>query len=124
MLIVVLRLPNFLQSGDFRTLRNLETSELYAVWRLLSSSQFGDFRAFRSLEVSVLFAVLRLLNSSQSGDFCTLPYGHKREKNREKVQNHSEAREKYGTEQEKMDIRSRKAVKKSKITRKPEEIRN
>ena len=91
---------------------------------------------------------MRLLNSSQSGDFCTLPYGHKREKNREKVQNHPEARgkygarqekmdikprksskkvqnhpearEKYGAEQEKMDIKPRKTVKKSKIIRKPE----
>ena len=49
---------------------------------------------------------------SQSGDFCTLPYGHKREKNREKVQNEREARGKYRTEQVKMDIKQRKARKK------------
>ena len=100
------------------------------------------------METSELYAVLRLPCSSPSGDFCTLPYGHKREKNREKVQNHPEARgkygarqekmdikhrksskkvqnhpearEKYGAEQEKMDIKHRKSVKKSKIIRKPE----
>ena len=114
------RFLNSTQSGDFRTLRSLETFELIAVLRLPCSSQFWDFRAFRSLEVSVLFAVLRLLNSSQSGDFCALPYGHKREKNREKVQNHPEARGKYGAEQLRMGIKHRKSVKKSKITRKPE----
>ena len=119
-LFAVRRLPNSTQSGDFRTLRSLETFELIAVLRLPCSSQFWDFRAFRSLEVSVLFAVLRLLNSSQSGDFCALPYGHKREKNREKVQNHPEARGKYGAEQLRMGIKHRKSVKKSKITRKPE----
>jgi len=41
-------------------------------------------------------------------------------KSRKKVQNSPEAREKYGTEQEKMDIKLRKAVKKSKNIRKPE----
>ena len=41
-------------------------------------------------------------------------------KSSKKVQNHLEAREKYGAGQEKMDIKSRKAVKKSKIIRKPE----
>ena len=56
-----------------------------------------------------------------SGFFYTLPYGYKREKNKGKVQNHPEAREKYGTEQEKMDIRPRKAGKKSKILRKARE---
>ena len=55
-----------------------------------------------------------------SGFFYTLPYGYKREKNKGKVQNHPEAREKYGTEQVKMDIKPRKAGKKSKILRKPE----
>ena len=44
----------------------------------------------------------------------------KHRKSSKKVQNHPEAREKYGTDQEKMDIRPRKAVKKSKILRKPE----
>jgi len=100
------------------------------------------------LEASELIAVLRLPNFLQSGDFYTLPYGYKREKNKGKVQNHSEARgkygtgqekmdikhrksskkvqnhpgarRKYGTGQEKMDIKPRKAVKKSKIIRKPE----
>ena len=43
----------------------------------------------------------------------------KHRKTVKKVQKHPEAREKYGTEQEKMDIRPRKAVKKSKIIRKP-----
>ena len=37
-----------------------------------------------------------------------------------KVQNHPEARGKYGARQEKMDIRPRKTVKKSKIIRKLE----
>ena len=46
--------------------------------------------------------------------------GHKAEKSSKKVQNSPEAREKYGAEQEKMDIRTRKSVKKSKIIRKPE----
>ena len=41
-------------------------------------------------------------------------------KSSKKVQNHPEAREKYGAEQEKMDIKHRKSVKKSKIIRKPE----
>ena len=45
--------------------------------------------------------------------------GHKAEKSREKVQTEREARGKYGAEQEKMDIKPRKAVKKSKILRKP-----
>ena len=44
----------------------------------------------------------------------------KERKTREKVQNEREARWKYRTEQVKMDIRTRKAVKKSKILRKPE----
>ena len=43
-----------------------------------------------------------------------------RPRNSKKVQNHSEARGKYGTGQEKMDIRPRKTVKKSKIIRKLE----
>ena len=43
-----------------------------------------------------------------------------RPRNSKKVQNHSEARGKYGTGQEKMDIKHRKSVKKSKIIRKPE----
>ena len=68
----------------------------------------------------MLYAVWRFLNSTQFGDFYTLPYGYKREKNKGKVQNYPEAREKYGAEQEKMDIKPRKAVKKSKIIRKPE----
>ena len=46
--------------------------------------------------------------------------GHKAQKNSKKVQNHSEARGKYGAGQEKMDIKHRKSVKKSKILRKPE----
>ena len=46
--------------------------------------------------------------------------GHKAQKKRKKVQNHSEARGKYGAEQEKMDIKHRKSVKKSKIIRKLE----
>ena len=96
------------------------TSELIAVWRFLNSTQFGNFRTHRSLETSELIAVLRLPCSSPSGDFNTFPYGYKREKKQEKVQNHSEARGKYGTGQEKMDIRPRKTVKKSKIIRKPE----
>ena len=41
-------------------------------------------------------------------------------KSRKKVQNSPEAREKYGTEQEKMDIKHRKAVKKFKKNVKPE----
>ena len=41
-------------------------------------------------------------------------------KSSKKVQNHPEARGKYGARQEKMDIKPRKAVKKSKIIRKPE----
>ena len=44
----------------------------------------------------------------------------KHRKSSKKVQNSPEAREKYGADQEKMDIRTRKAVKKSKILRKPE----
>ena len=44
----------------------------------------------------------------------------KHRKSSKKVQNHPEAREKYGAEQEKMDIKHRKSVKKSKIIRKPE----
>ena len=44
----------------------------------------------------------------------------KQRKARKKVQKHPEARGKYGAGQEKMDIKSRKAVKKSKIIRKPE----
>jgi len=48
--------------------------------------------AFLSPETSELVAVWRLPNASQSGDFYTLPYGYKREKNKGKVQNHSEAR--------------------------------
>ena len=44
----------------------------------------------------------------------------KHRKSRKIVQNFPETREKYGAEQEKMDIRPRKAVKKSKIIRKPE----
>ena len=42
-------------------------------------------------------------------------------KSSKKVQNHPEAREKYGAEQEKMDIKHRKSRKKSKNIRKPEE---
>ena len=45
--------------------------------------------------------------------------GHKAQKKRKKVQNHSEARGKYGAEQLRMDIKHRKSVKKSKIIRKP-----
>ena len=41
-------------------------------------------------------------------------------KSSKKVQNHPEARGKYGAEQEKMDIKHRKAVKKSKKNIKPE----
>ena len=41
-------------------------------------------------------------------------------KNSKKVQKEREAREKYGTGQEKMDIKLRKTVKKSKNIRKPE----
>ena len=41
-------------------------------------------------------------------------------KSRKKVQNSPEAREKYGTGQEKMDIKLRKTVKMSKNIRKPE----
>ena len=44
----------------------------------------------------------------------------KHRKSSKKVQNHPEARGKYGAEQMKMDIKPRKAVKKSKILRKPE----
>ena len=44
----------------------------------------------------------------------------KHRKSSKKVQNHPEAREKYGAEQEKMDIKHRKSVKKSKNIRKPE----
>ena len=44
----------------------------------------------------------------------------KHRKSSKKVQNHPEARGKYGAEQEKMDIKNRKSVKKSKIIRKPE----
>ncbi len=46
--------------------------------------------------------------------------GHKAQKKRKKVQNYPEARRKYGAEQLRMDIKPRKAVKKSKIIRKPE----
>ena len=46
--------------------------------------------------------------------------GHKEKKSRKKVQNDREAREKNGTEQVRMDIKERKAGKKSKITGKPE----
>ena len=46
--------------------------------------------------------------------------GHKAQKKQEKVQKHPEARGKYGAGQEKMDIKSRKAVKKSINIRKPE----
>ena len=41
-------------------------------------------------------------------------------KSSKKVQNHPEAREKYGAEQEKMDIKQRKARKKSKMNVKTE----
>ena len=41
-------------------------------------------------------------------------------KSSKKVQKHPEARRKYGTEQVKMDIKHRKAVKKSKKNMKPE----
>ena len=41
-------------------------------------------------------------------------------KSSKKVQKHPEARDKYGTEQEKMDIKHRKAVKKFKKNVKPE----
>ena len=41
-------------------------------------------------------------------------------KSSKKVQKHPEARRKYGTEQEKMDIKHRKAVKKFKKNVKPE----
>ena len=41
-------------------------------------------------------------------------------KSSKKVQNHLEAREKYGAGQEKMDIKHRKSRKKSKNIRKPE----
>ena len=44
----------------------------------------------------------------------------KHRKSSKKVQNHPEARGKYGAEQMKMDIKPRKAVKKSKNIRKPE----
>ena len=44
----------------------------------------------------------------------------KHRKSSKKVQNHPEARGKYGAEQEKMDIKHRKAVKKSKKNIKPE----
>ena len=60
----------------------------------------------------MLIVVLRLPNFLQSGDFYTLPYGYKREKNKGKVQNPSEARRKYGARQEKMDIKHRKSSKK------------
>ena len=46
--------------------------------------------------------------------------GHKAQKKQEKVQKHPKARGKYGTEPVRMDIKPRKAVKKSKILRKPE----
>ena len=42
-------------------------------------------------------------------------------KSSKKVQNHPEAREKYGAEPVRMDIKHRKSRKKSKILRKPEE---
>ena len=45
--------------------------------------------------------------------------GHKAQKKRKKVQNYPEAKEKYGAEQEKMDIKHRKSRKKSKIIQKP-----
>ena len=51
---------------------------------------------------------------------CYYENGHKAQKKRKKVQNYPEARGKYGAEPVKMDIRTRKAVKKSKIIRKPE----
>ena len=51
---------------------------------------------------------------------CYYENGHKAQKKRKKVQKHPEARGKYGTGQEKMDIRPRKTVKKSKIIRKLE----
>ena len=41
-------------------------------------------------------------------------------KSRKKVQKHPETRRKYGTGQEKMDIKLRKTVKMSKNIRKPE----
>ena len=41
-------------------------------------------------------------------------------KSSKKVQNHPEARRQYGTEPVRMDIKPRKAVKKSKIIREPE----
>ena len=110
---------SFSQSGDFWPFRSLKVSVLFAVWRFLNSTQSWDFRAHRSLETFELIAVLRLPNFLQSGDFYTLPYGYKREKNKGKVQNYPEAREKYGAEWEKMDIKHRKSVKKSKIIRKP-----
>ena len=51
---------------------------------------------------------------------CYYENGHKAQKKRKKVQNYPEARGKYGAEPVKMDIRTRKAVKKSKIIREPE----
>ena len=76
--------------------------------------------AFLSPEDSELFVVWRFLNSTQVGDFRILSYGHKTEKNRNKVQKHPEARRKYGTEPVRMDIKHRKSRKKSKNIRKPE----
>ena len=64
------------------------------------------------MEASELIAVLRLPNFLQSGDFYTLPYGYKREKNKGKVQNLPEAREKYGAEQEKNGHKAQKKCKK------------
>ena len=46
--------------------------------------------------------------------------GHKVEKSSKKVQNHPEARGKYGAEPVRMDIKHRKSRKKSKILRNPE----
>ena len=46
--------------------------------------------------------------------------GHKAQKKQEKVQKHPEAREKYGAEPVRMDIKHRKSRKKSKNIRKPE----
>ena len=75
---------------------------------------------FLSPEDSELFVVWRFLNSTQVGDFRILSYGHKTEKNRNKVQKYPEARRKYGTEPMRMDIKHRKSRKKSKIIRKLE----
>ena len=87
-------------STDFR---GPEDSELIAVLSLPNSLKSGAFRIHRSLETSILFHM-----------------DIKLRKSRKKVQKEREAREKYGTGQEKMDIRPRKTVKKSKNIRKPE----